>query len=87
MILNVGVGVKGNRGNIVDAFHGLAVQGFYVAKRVGKAQAGHANLVGSEPVKHEGIVRVGTVGDCDFAFAFGDGSRRVFGSGADWGHD
>ena len=87
MILNVGIGVKRNRSHVVDTFHGLAVQGFNVGERVSKTQAGDANFVRGQSVKHEGIVGVGTVSDRDFALAFGDGRGRVFGSGGEESHD
>jgi hypothetical protein len=87
VILDVRIGVEGDCGDVVDALHGLPVQGFDVAKSVGKTQAGHTNLVGGQAVKHKGIVGVGTVSYRDFAFAFSDGSRRVVGSSGDESHD
>ena len=47
-------------------FAGAAVQGLNVAKRMGEAIAGHADLVGRQAIEHEGVVGVGAMGDGDF---------------------
>src|ERR1700757_57983 len=67
MILNVGIGVEGDRSDVVNAFLCLAVQGFDIAERMGEAESRDAHLVGREPVEHERVVGVGTVRDGDFA--------------------
>jgi hypothetical protein len=67
VILDVWERVKRNGGDVVHTFLRFAVQRLDVAQRVREAQARHANLVGREPVKHEGIVRVGAMRDVDFA--------------------
>ena len=71
LVLDVRIGVKGDRRDVVEAVHGFAIQGLDIAKRVGKLHPRHANLVGRHAVKHEGVVGVGTVRDRDFANVLG----------------
>ena len=66
-ILNIRIGVKRNRGHIVDAFARLLVQRLDIAKRVREAQSRHANLAGGQAVEHEGIVGIRAVSDADLA--------------------
>ena len=66
--LHIRIGVKADGGDVEERFVlGAAVQGLDVAKGVREPVAGDANLVGSQAVKHEGIVRVRTMcnGDID----------------------
>src|SRR5271167_1652443 len=63
LVLDVGISMKRNRGDVVDAVQGFAVQGLDIAKRMGKFHSGHANLVRRHAIKHEGVVGVRTVGD------------------------
>ena len=42
------------------------IQRLDVAERVRELVAGDADFVGGQPVKHEGVVGVGAVGDGDF---------------------
>src|ERR1700683_2793063 len=66
-ILNIRIGMKRNRRHIVDALPRFLVQGLNITKRVRETQYGDANLISSQPVKHEGIVRIRAVCDADLA--------------------
>src|SRR5437660_432268 len=66
-VLYVGIGVEGNRADIVDAFLRLLIERLDVAKRVGETQARGADFVRGQGVEHERVVGVGAVGDRDFA--------------------
>ena len=64
VVLEVGVGVETDGGDVVEGFFaGALVEGFNVAESVGEAIARDADLVGGEAVEHEGVIGVGTVGD------------------------
>ena len=67
LVLQVRIGVKRDRGDVVEAFQRFAIQGLDVAKRMRELHARHPDLVRCHAVKHEGIVRVRTVGYLDFA--------------------
>jgi hypothetical protein len=71
--------VKRNRGDVVNALtlHRFLIQALNVAERVRKAQPGHLNFAGRQSIKHEGIVRVWTVGDADFADIYGSAGQIV----------
>ncbi len=70
VVLQVGVGVERDRGDIVEGFvNRLLVQRLDVGQRVGELQAGHAHLVGGEAVKHECVIGVRRVRDFDLANA------------------
>ena len=77
VILNIRIGVKRDRGDVVDALHGPAVQRFNITERMREAQSGHANLVGGESVKHECIIGVGAVSNRDFANVGGLNASRI----------
>src|SRR5580700_3323579 len=66
-ILNIRIGMKRNGSDVIDAFARLLIQRFNIAKGVREAQSWHANLIGSEAVKHESIVGVRAVSDIDLA--------------------
>ena len=70
LVLNIRIGVKGYRGDVVKAVQGLAIQGLDIAKGVSELHVGNANFAGRHPIEHESVVRVGTVRDGDFAGAF-----------------
>ena len=66
VVLEVGVGVEADGGDVVEGFiAGAAVEGFDVAEGVGEAIAGDADLVGGQAIEHEGVIGVGTMGDGD----------------------
>ena len=68
VVLQVGIGVEGDGGDVVEGFvDGALVEGLDVGESVGELVAGDADFVGGEAVEHEGVVGVGTVGDADFA--------------------
>ena len=66
-VLHVGIGVEGNRADIVDAFLGFLVECLDVAKRVGETQAGGTDFVRGQGVEHERVIGVGAVRDMDRA--------------------
>jgi hypothetical protein len=66
VLLQIGIGVKADGRDVKESLVlGAAVEGFDVAKRVGKAIAGNADLVGGQAIKHECVVGVGTMRDRD----------------------
>ena len=71
LILDVGIRVKRDRGDIVNAFAGFLVQGLAIAERVREAQARGAALVSRQAVKHVRIVGIGAVSDGDLADLWG----------------
>src|SRR5262249_51719489 len=77
-ILNVRISMEGNGGHIIDAFHGLAIQGLDIRERVVELETGGGDLIGGKSVKHEGIVGIWTVSDTDIADGDGDGSGHGF---------
>ncbi len=57
LLLEVGVGVEGDRGDVVEGFvDGAVVERFDVRQGVGELVAGDADLVGGQAVEHEGVV-------------------------------
>ena len=71
VLLQIRIGMKADGRHVVEGlFAGAAVQGLDVAERVGKAVAGHTNLVGRQAIKHEGIVGIGAMGNGDFVRGF-----------------
>ena len=66
VVLEVGVGVEGDGGDIIEGFvDGLVVEGLDVGQYVGELIAGDPDLVGGKAVEHECVVGVGAVGDTD----------------------
>ena len=59
--------MKGDRGDVVDAFPRFLIQGLDVAESVRETQAGSAHLMRRQSIKHEGIVGVRAVRDLDLA--------------------
>jgi hypothetical protein len=58
--------MKADGGDVVEGLiAGTYVEGFNVAKGVRKAITGDTNFVGGQAVKHEGVIRVRTMGDGD----------------------
>ncbi len=69
VVLQVGVGVKADGGDVKEGFvDGAVVEGFDVGEGVDELEAGDANFVGGEAVEHEGVVGVGAVGDLDLLY-------------------
>ena len=67
VLLQVGIGVEGDGGDVVEGLvDGALVEGLDVGQGVGELEARDAHLVGGQPVEHEGVVGVGAVGDGDF---------------------
>src|SRR5262249_51195757 len=52
------------------------VQRLDIAQRVREAQAGHTDLVGREPVKHERVIRIRAVRHGDLTNGSGYGSHK-----------
>src|SRR5271167_1058492 len=74
--------MKRDRGDVVEAVHGFAIQGLDIAKRVGELHSRHANLIGRHAVKHESVVGVWTMGDGDVARASSGGAgHKTYRSG------
>ena len=66
VVLEVGIGVEGDGGDIVEGFvDGFLVEGFDVGEGVGELESGHAHLAGGQTVEHKCVVGVGAVGDAD----------------------
>ena len=66
LVLQVGIGVEGDGGDVVEGLvDGAVVQRLDVGEGVGELVAGDADLVGGQAVEHEGVVGVGAVGDVD----------------------
>jgi len=66
VVLQVGVGMEADGGNVVEGLvDGAVVEGLDVGEGMGELVAGDSDLVGGEAVEHEGVVRVGAVGDAD----------------------
>ena len=69
VVLEIGVGVEGDGGDVVEGFvDGAVVEGLDVGEGVGELEAGDAHLVGGETVEHEGVVGVGGMGDADLLY-------------------
>jgi hypothetical protein len=68
VILQVRVGVEGDRGDVVESFvDGAVVERFDVGEGVGELEAGDSDLVGGEAIEHKGVVGVGAVSDADLS--------------------
>ena len=64
VVLQVGIGVEGDGGDVVKRLvDGALVEGFDVGEGVAELEARDTHLVGGQPVKHKGVVGVGAVGD------------------------
>ncbi len=85
-ILNVWIGVEGNRADVIDAFSRLLVQRLDVAEGMGEAQAGGADFVRGQAVKHEGVVGVRAVGHGNLAHLTCDTAARRFCGFGYYGH-
>ena len=67
VVLDVGIGVKADRRHIVERlFFGAAVQRLDIAQGMRELVSRHANLVRGQAIKHEGVIRVGTMRNGDF---------------------
>ena len=59
--------MEADGGDVVEGLvDGAVVEGLDVGEGMGELVAGDSDLVGGEAVEHEGVVRVGAVGDADF---------------------
>ena len=68
VVLQVGIGVEGDGGDVVEGLvDGAVVEGLDVGEGVGELEAGDSDLVGGEAVEHEGVVGVGAMGDADLS--------------------
>ncbi len=79
LLLQVGVGVEGDGGDIVEGFvDGAVVEGLDVGEGVVELEAGDADLIGGQAVEHEGVVGVRAVGDIDLLnCSIGSGHNSV----------
>ena len=65
LVRHVGVGVERDRGDLVFARHGLAVQGLDVGQDVADVEVAGRDLALGQAVEHERVVAVGAVGEGD----------------------
>ena len=79
LVLHIGIRVKRNRADVVDALARLLVQRLDVAERVGEPQARSTDFVRGQTVKHEGVVGIRAVGHGNFAHLTGGTAARRFG--------
>src|SRR5205807_1860154 len=61
--LDIWIGMEGDSADIVEPFHRFAIERFDIGERVVELQAGHANLVRSQAIEHESIIRIRAVGN------------------------
>ena len=61
LVRHVGIGMEGNRRDLVFAFEGFPVQGFDIAKHVDVIEIAGIDLARGQRVEHECVVGVGTV--------------------------
>jgi hypothetical protein len=79
VVLQVGVGVEGDGGDVVEGLvDGAVIEGLDIGEGVGELVARDANLVGGEAVEHEGVVGVGAVGDADLLNGGAGGGHDAF---------
>ena len=62
----IGIGVKGYRRDVVCPAGSFLVQALNVLQNMRKAEGARPDPLCGQPVKHEGIVGVGTVGEFEF---------------------
>ncbi len=76
LVLEVGIGVEADGGDIVESLvDGAVVEGLDVGKGMRELVARDAHLVGGEAVEHKGVVGVGAVGDADLLNGGAGGSH------------
>src|SRR5581483_11552024 len=81
MLLDIGIGMEGDRRKIVDALLRLLIEGLDIAQSVLELQPRHPDLVGRQPVKHECIVGVRAVGHRNGAdLSCGSAGHRLAGA-------
>ena len=59
--------MKRDGANIVETLHRFAIERLNVGERMVELQAGHADLICSQPIEHEGIIRVRAMGHGNIA--------------------
>src|SRR5229473_7855099 len=64
----MGVGMNADRGNLELAAQSPAIQSLDILEFVKKTQLARIELIVGQRVKHEGIVRIGTMADGNQAF-------------------
>src|SRR6266446_2593421 len=67
-VRNIGICMIRNSGQLVKAFHGLAIQSLNVFQHMAKTDGAGAHLLGSQAIKHVSIIGIGTMSANDFRY-------------------
>ena len=71
LVGDVRIGVIGDRGQFVGAFHGLAVQGLNVVQHMAEVNQPRADLLGRQTIEHVSVVGIGAMRADDFRYGGG----------------